>query len=70
MSRPCTPREAPADALAYNLDQAAARIGIGKTMLEELVAAGQIKSFRVGRRRLVSRAALEAFIARQERKAA
>src|SRR5690606_23770402 len=70
VSRPCTPREAPADALAYSLDQAASRLGIGKTMLEELVAAGQITSMKIGRRRLVSRAALEAFIARQERKAA
>lgn len=70
MSRPCTPREAPADAVAYSIDQAAARLGVSKTTFEALVAAGQIKSFRVGRRRLISRAALEAFVARQERKAA
>lgn len=70
MSRPCTPREAPVDAVAYSIDQAAARLGVSKTTFEALVAAGQIKSFRVGRRRLISRAALEAFVARQERKAA
>lgn len=70
MSRPCIPREAPADALAYSIDQAAARLGVGKTKFEELVAAGQIKTFKVGRRRLVSRTALEAFITKQERKSA
>lgn len=67
MSRPASP-PSPA-ALAYSINDAAAVIGIGPTLLEELIARGEIKSFKVGRRRLVSRAALEAFVTKQEKAA-
>lgn len=59
----------PDTALAYSVEDAAAVLGIGRSAMFELLAAGEIKSFLVKRRRLVSRAALEAFVARQERKA-
>lgn len=69
MSRPTLVRGVPADALAFNLDEAAARISVSRGTLENLVATGQIKSFLVGRRRLVSRVALEAFVRKMERAA-
>lgn len=70
MSRPALKqRAAPADALAYSVDEAGERLGVGKTTFEDLVATGQIKTFKVGRRRLVSRRALESFIEKKERAA-
>ena len=70
MSRPAKdPRTVPVDAVAYSLDEGAERIGVGKTTFEALVADGAIKTFKVGRRRLVSRAALERFVERMERAA-
>lgn len=56
--------------LAYSTDDAAAALGIGRTTLFALIASGEIKTFLIKRRRLVSRAALEAYIAKQERKTA
>jgi excisionase family DNA binding protein len=70
VSRPADKRrDVPADALAYSVDDGAERLGVGATTFEDLIASGQIKTFKVGRRRLVSRQALEKFIARQERAA-
>lgn len=69
MSRPLLAREVPADALAYSVDEAAARLSVSKGTLENLIASGELKSFLVGRRRLVSRAALESFVQRKERAA-
>lgn len=56
--------------LAYSTDDAAAVLGIGRTTLFALIASGEIKTFLIKRRRLVSRAALEAYIAKQERRTA
>lgn len=64
-----TPR-VPDKALAYSVTDAAAVLGVGRSTMFALIAAGDIKSLLVKRRRLVSHAALEAFIAKQERKAA
>lgn len=69
MSRPALVRDVPPDAIAFNLDAAAARLSVSKGTLEALIASGQIKSFLVGRRRLVSRAALEAFVQKKEKAA-
>ena len=67
--RPVKKRATPADALSYGVEEAAERIGLGETTFKELIATGQIKTFKVGRRRLVSRRALEAFVAKMERAA-
>lgn len=69
MSRPLLVREVPADALAYSVDAAADRLSVSKGTLENLIASGELKSFLVGRRRLVSRAALESFVHRKEKAA-
>lgn len=45
---------------------AAALIGISERYLWTLVRLRRIKSFRLGQRRLISRSALEAFVAQRE----
>ena len=52
--------------LAYGVNDAAAALGIKRSKLCEIIAADEIKSFKVGRRRLISRVALEEFIATRE----
>lgn len=70
MSRPITrTRDVPADALAYTVDEAAERLAIGKTLFEDLISSGEIKTFKIGRRRLVSRTALEKYVAKKDREA-
>lgn len=48
--------------LAHPLAQAAARLGIGKTTLYELIDAKEIHAFKVGIRTLVPEAELQRFI--------
>lgn len=50
--------------LLLNLDQAAAELGIRRTKLFELLAAGDIKGVSIGRRRLIPRSELEAYVNR------
>lgn len=70
MSRPIEKlRDVPLDALAYSVDEAAERIAIGKTTFEELLSSGAIKSIKVGRRRIVTRRALEEFLTKTEKAA-
>ena len=52
--------------LAVSPGEAARILGCGRTKLYELLASGEIKSFHLGRRRLVRLAAIEAWIADQE----
>ncbi len=40
------------------------RLGIGRTMVFHLMASGELRSVKMGRRRLVSEAAIQEFIAR------
>ncbi|MCX8555277.1 excisionase family DNA-binding protein [Mycolicibacterium mucogenicum] len=40
------------------------RLSVGRSMVFELMASGQLRSTKVGRRRLVSEAAINEFIAR------
>ena len=54
------------DRLAFSPIAAARMIGIGRTMLYELIDRGELKSFRVGVRRLITRRAIEQFIAERE----
>lgn len=55
--------------LSYNVTDAIAATGLTRSRLYELIAAGELQSFRVGRRRMITARALEAFIARMERDA-
>lgn len=48
--------------LSYTLKEAASLLSLGMTKMREAVAAGQLPTFRVGRRVLVTRAALEQFV--------
>ena len=48
--------------LLLSVDQAAQRLSIGRSLCYELVMRGDIPSLKLGRRRLVSVAALEQFI--------
>jgi excisionase family DNA binding protein len=50
--------------LAVSIPEAAWLMNVGVPMVWKLVARGELPSFKVGRRRLVARSALEEFIAR------
>ena len=53
--------------LAHSVDEACAALSIGRSRLYELIASGELPSIKLGRRRLISHASLEAFIATLER---
>ena len=46
-----------------SVDEAAAQLGIGRSMLYDLIAAQRIRSIRVGRRRLLASGAITDYIA-------
>lgn len=52
----------PDEKLLLSVVEAARRLGIGRTLMYELLRSGQIPSVRVGRLRKVATAALEAFV--------
>ncbi len=54
------------DPLLLSVDQAAQRLSIGRSLMYTLVMRGAIASVKVGRRRLVARDAILAFIRRLE----
>ena len=49
--------------LAYPIPEAAAELGIGRTTLYGEIAAGRLPTITIGRRRLVTRQALEDYLA-------
>lgn len=51
--------------LSVGVDESARLIGIARSMMYEILARGEIQSFKVGRRRLILLKDLEAFINRQ-----
>jgi len=51
--------------LALSDSEAAKCLGVGKTKLRELIAAGDLRTFRIDRRLLVPVAEIEAFIVRR-----
>jgi excisionase family DNA binding protein len=53
----------PEGRLAYSVAEVQGFLGIGKTLLHELLAKGQLRSIKAGRRTLIPKAALEAFLA-------
>jgi excisionase family DNA binding protein len=54
--------------LAHCREEAAARIGISLRKLDELIASKEIPSLKIGKRRLVSEAALVSFVKKSENK--
>ena len=53
-----------ADVLAYDVPAAGRLLGVGTTKAWELVRSGELPTIRIGRRRLVTRQALHAFVDR------
>ncbi len=51
--------------LLVPVEEAAAILSLGRSKVFELVAAGEIESLKVGRRRLIPRQALDAYVQRQ-----
>lgn len=51
--------------LAHAVNIAAARLGIGRVKLYELINSGEIKSFRIGAKRLIPESELQRFVAEQ-----
>lgn len=56
----------PAPARLLDVDEAAAILAIGRTALYGLIDSGRLTSLKVGRRRLISTAAIAAYIADQQ----
>jgi excisionase family DNA binding protein len=50
--------------LLYPISEASELLGIKRTLTYELIGAGEIETVTVGRRRLVPREALEAYVSR------
>lgn len=50
--------------LLYSVEEAADLLGIGRTFMFQLVATGEIDSFKIGKRRKIPRDALDAYIER------
>ena len=59
-------RNAFAERLAYSPDEAAELLGISRELVHDLLRTGQLRSVKAGRRRLISKRHLEAFLAREE----
>ena len=55
--------------LAYSLKELEGLLGIGESTARSLIASGRLASVRIGRRVLVSRAAVELFLSDAERDA-
>ena len=58
--------DAPLDPIAVTVPTALKLTGLGRTKLYELIASKQIRSVRVGARRLVDFASLKAFLTSRE----
>jgi excisionase family DNA binding protein len=56
-------RNAFAERLAHSPDEAAERLGISREFVHDLLRAGQLGSVKAGRRRLIAKHHLEAFLA-------
>ncbi len=52
----------PSVPLVASVDETAHLLGIGRTTLYQLMMSGALKSFKVGKRRLVSRASIDEYV--------
>jgi excisionase family DNA binding protein len=57
------PRLHPAPALALSFDEAREAMSIGATMLRRLIASGELRTIKLGRRRLIPTSAIEELLA-------
>jgi excisionase family DNA binding protein len=57
--------DSPAERLAYSVDEVAAVTGLSRDLLYGQMRAGKLAYLKVGRRRIITRQHLEAFLARQ-----
>jgi excisionase family DNA binding protein len=66
-----TVTEALAEAVArlHNIERAQERLGVGRSKIFELIASGELRSVRVGRRRLVPEQAIRDFVAQLDKQA-
>lgn len=58
-------RDAPSERLAYSPDEAANLLGISRELVHDLLRTGQLGSVKAGRRRLIGKHHLEAFLANE-----
>lgn len=56
--------------LLFRPEEAARRLGVGRTMVYELIRSGRLRSVKVGGARRITAAALVDFVAELEREAA
>ncbi len=56
--------------LAYTIPDACEQLGVGRSMLYELIGAGEVRTIKVGTRTLVPESELSAFIQRKLKEAA
>ena len=54
----------PAERLAYSVDEVAQIIGLSRDLLYDQMRSGRLGSIKVGRRRIITRQQLDAFLAR------
>jgi len=54
---------APAERLAYSVDEAAQITGLSRDLLYDQMRTGKLAYLKIGRRRLITRRGLEAFLA-------
>ena len=52
----------PNQSLLVTVEEAARLLGVGRTTMFELIGRGEVKSVRLGRRRLIARKSLESFV--------
>lgn len=52
--------------VTISVEEAATLLGIGRTVTYRLVLGGELRSVKIGRRRLVVRASVEEYVARLE----
>jgi len=57
--------QSPLGPIYVGVEEAARLIGVARSMLYEMIARGDIQTFKLGRRRLVRVKTLEAFVKRQ-----
>ena len=62
------PPTAQADKLAYNVNEAAQALGVGRSTLYKLINDGALPSTTIGSRRLIFRQDLDEFVARERRR--
>lgn len=53
----------------HNREQASRRLNIGRVSLDKLIASGELRSFTVGTRRLITEVAIRDFITAREQMA-